>query len=64
VSARPTNTPATSEPETCGGAVSAETLEAIARCLQGLSYGQLVIQIHDGAVVQIERTEKIRPARR
>lgn len=43
---------------------AASPLEAIASSLRGLRYGQIVIQIHDGVVVQIERTEKLRPARR
>jgi hypothetical protein len=36
----------------------------IAESLRGLRFGQIAIQVHDGAVVQIERTEKLRPPRR
>lgn len=32
--------------------------------LRSLRYGQLTVQIHDARVVQIERTEKIRPDQR
>ncbi|WP_050769641.1 YezD family protein [Thermosinus carboxydivorans] len=38
------------------GAVRAEILKA----LSGLQYGQVVIQIKDGKVTQIDRTEKRR----
>jgi len=33
----------------------------IARHLQGLRFGEVVIHVHDGRVVQIERTERVRP---
>ena len=36
------------------------TLDAIAAQLSGMSYGSLVITVHDGRVVQLERTEKTR----
>jgi hypothetical protein len=36
------------------------TLEAIAAQLSGMSYGSLLITVHDGRVVQLERTEKTR----
>ena len=35
-------------------------LDAIAAQLSGMSYGSLVITVHDGRVVQLERTEKTR----
>jgi hypothetical protein len=34
--------------------------EEISKALNGLEYGQLVIQIKDGKVTQIDRTEKRR----
>ena len=34
------------------------------RLLRGLRYGQVVVQIHDGRLVQIERTERIRTDQR
>ncbi len=34
--------------------------EQIREVLEGLRYGQVTIVIHDGAVVQIDRTEKRR----
>ncbi len=45
---------ATGQP--AGGRIKAE----IAKALSGLEYGQLVIQIKDGKVTQIDRTEKRR----
>lgn len=45
---------------TAGDAV----LALVRRALHGLRYGQVVLQVHDGAVVQIERTEKLRPVPR
>jgi hypothetical protein len=35
-------------------------LDQIRQALEGLHYGQVTIVIHDGAVVQIDRTEKRR----
>ena len=44
-------------------ATDAETLELIRRALAGLRFGEVVISIHDGEIVQIDRTEKLRRAR-
>ena len=38
-------------------------LELIKNALAGLKFGELVISIHEGEVVQISRTEKLRPPR-
>lgn len=40
-------------------------LQQIRQALQGLKFGQVTIVMHDGAIVQIERTEKrrIRPSK-
>jgi len=35
-------------------------VEQIRRALRDLAYGQITITVHDGNVVQIERTEKLR----
>jgi hypothetical protein len=35
-------------------------LEQIRQAIEGLRYGQITIVIHDGSVVQIDRTEKRR----
>jgi len=35
-------------------------LERIAEQLKGLNYGSLTITIHDGHIVQLERTERTR----
>ena len=43
-----------------------EPLTAIVEALSGLRFGQLLVVVHDGAVVQIDRTERRRlerPAR-
>ncbi len=44
-----------------GTAPLAEVLRMVGEALRDLRYGQVVIQVHGGSVVQIERTEKTRP---
>lgn len=39
----------------------ADVLRMVGEALRDLRYGQIVIQVHGGSVVQIERTEKMRP---
>ena len=39
---------------------TADDLATIAAALQGLRYGQVTITVHDGAIVQVERTERRR----
>lgn len=42
--------------------VTLSTTEAeILRQLRSLRFGQVTVQVHDARVVQIERTEKLRP---
>ena len=41
-----------------------DSLELIKQALAGLKFGEVVIAIHDGEIVQIARTEKLRPARK
>ena len=38
-------------------------LDLIRTALAGLKFGELVIAVHDGEVVQVSRTEKFRPPR-
>lgn len=38
-----------------------EVLRMVAEALTGLRYGEIVIQVHNGQVVQIDRTDKLRP---
>jgi len=38
-------------------------LDLIKSALAGLKFGELVISVHEGEVVQISRTEKLRPPR-
>jgi hypothetical protein len=38
-------------------------LDLIKSALAGLRFGELVISVHEGEVVQISRTEKLRPPR-
>jgi hypothetical protein len=45
-----------------GSAALAEVLRLVGEALHDLRYGQVVIQVHGGSVVQIERTEKMRPS--
>ncbi len=40
-----------------------DPLELVQRALAKLRYGEVVIAVHDGQIVQIERTEKLRPPR-
>jgi hypothetical protein len=37
-----------------------DPLDAVRESLRGLRYGTIVLTIHDGVVVQVERTEKLR----
>ena len=37
-----------------------EAMEAIRRALRGLRYGQIVVIVQDGVVVQVDRTERRR----
>jgi hypothetical protein len=37
-----------------------EAMEAIRRALNGLRYGQVVVIVQDGVVVQVDRTERRR----
>jgi hypothetical protein len=38
----------------------AEALEYVQEALRGLRFGEITLIVHDGVVVQIERTEKRR----
>jgi hypothetical protein len=40
-----------------------EALDLVRRALAGLRFGEIVIAVHDGEIVQIARTEKLRPPR-
>lgn len=46
------------------GPPDADSLALVREALKGLSFGQVVITVHDGAIAQVERTEKLRPPRR
>jgi len=48
------------KPETSNPDLVRGYLDAITAQLSGMSYGSLVITVHDGRVVQLERTEKTR----
>jgi hypothetical protein len=37
-----------------------EAIEAIRQALRGLRYGQIVVVVQDGVVVQVDRTERRR----
>jgi hypothetical protein len=41
-------------------ALDHEAIEAIRRALRGLRYGQIVVVVQDGVVVQVDRTERKR----
>ena len=40
-----------------------QTLDALRDALRTLRYGTVTVVVHDGAVVQIDRTEKLRVPR-
>lgn len=40
-----------------------DQLELIRNALSGLRFGEVVIAVHDGEIVQIARTEKLRTQR-
>jgi hypothetical protein len=44
--------------------VSDDSLELVRRALAGLRFGECVIAVHDGQIVQVARTEKFRPGSR
>jgi hypothetical protein len=44
-------------------AKDSDALELVRRALTGLRFGEIVIAVHDGEIVQIARTEKLRPSR-
>jgi hypothetical protein len=37
-----------------------DAVEQIRRALRDLTFGSITITVHDGAIVQIDRTEKLR----
>ena len=41
-------------------AADPEAVDAIRRALSGLRYGQVVVVVQDGVVVQVDRTERRR----
>ena len=47
----------TATPRSTPTAIEAEVL----RHLRSIRFGQITVQIHDARIVQIDRTEKIRP---
>ena len=49
----------TGEPRSDDDAM-AIALERVRQALSGLHYGSVTVTVHDGVVVQVERSEKIR----
>jgi hypothetical protein len=43
--------------------VRVDPIELVRNALAGLKFGEVVIAVHDGEIVQIARTEKIRTQR-
>ena len=41
-------------------ASSLGVVDAVLRALRDLRYGEVTLTVHDGAIVQIDRTEKLR----
>jgi hypothetical protein len=45
-------------------AAAADPLALVRRALSSLRFGEVTITVHDGEIVQVSRTEKLRPPRR
>ncbi len=45
------------------GPREADPIELVRQALRGLRFGEVVIAVHEGEIVQIARTEKIRPGK-
>lgn len=41
-----------------------ETLDSLRRALEGLRYGEVTLVVQDGVIVQVNRTERLRLARK
>lgn len=58
---------ASDEPSAVDLSIESRVVREIARQLRGLRFGSIEVVVHDGAVTQIERREKVRlpaPCRR
>jgi hypothetical protein len=53
-----------SQPNDRDDASSAHALSKVRDALSGLRFGEVTVVVQDGVVVQVERTEKVRIARR
>lgn len=49
-----------SSPPTGVDPAASASLEAVAKALRGLRFGMVTITVHDGMIVQVDRTEKLR----
>jgi hypothetical protein len=57
--------PGRNDQESCLSANELEVLRDLVRALRSLRYGSVILTMHDGRLVEIQKTEKIRmnPAR-
>ena len=62
MTSKPTVPPTRHSTERAPALVS-EELDRVREALRNLHYGTVTVVVHDGAVVQIDRTEKIRLGR-
>ena len=46
------------------GSLAEDDAERVLGALRGLRFGTVTVIVHDGAIVQVERTEKLRLPRR
>jgi hypothetical protein len=53
-------TPGRNAPETSLSANELEILRDLVRALRSLRYGSVILTMHDGHLVEIQKTEKIR----
>ena len=56
--------PSSAPPTHHGDSYTAHALNKVRDALHGLRYGEVTVIVQDGVVVQVERTEKVRLARR
>lgn len=54
------NGPAPTRPSDPGALSPPKWLEAVQRALEKLQYGQVVLTVHQGEVIQVDRTERLR----
>ena len=52
--------PETESPKTIVDGQEQKVVQDVLRALQGLRYGSVILTVHDGRLVEIQKTEKFR----